>query len=264
MKSEDRNSFNWIIGPVGRAIGYVAEEIKVAGTLHRSLMVLEANESFLHLARETLKAHGADEAVNGIDQLLAEAPSLSKIAAELKEDDFDVVNSHSFIGVWGALEVAIEDTVTLVLEKDEDALDLVARAGIKTTAFEPGPLSEEDAGRLYRRIETQLRRDLKVGESYARVLEIFGISVACSRHVLSKLQEANSVRNCLLHRGGVIDDRAAESSGALRPLKGQKIRISRDRYLEYYNAVAGFLQEMLKAVIASPYTRVASGEEETT
>jgi hypothetical protein len=260
----DRDAFNWVIGPVGRAIAYVAEETNVASTLHRSLMVLEANESFLRLSRETLKAKGADAAVRGIDELLAEAPSLSKTSAELKADDFAVVNSHSFIAMWGALEMAIEDTISLVLEKDQKALELVAKSGTNTGPFEPGPLSEDDARSLYRRIETRLRRDLTAGEFYLRILEILGIDVTCSRHVLSKLQEANSVRNCLLHRGGIIDERAAQSSGALRSLKGKRIHITRSRYLEYYDAVVAFLQEMLKAVIASPYNRVANGKEETT
>ncbi|MDO3388117.1 hypothetical protein QWI17_19890 [Gilvimarinus sp. SDUM040013] len=262
MNGDDREAFNWIIGPAARAIAFVAEESIVAGTLNRSIIFLEGSEPLLRAARETLETHGADEAVRGIDRLLSEAPTLSKNTAKLKENDFGIVNSHSFIGVWGALEVAIEDTVTLVLEKDKNALGLVAQAGIKTNTFEQGPLSEEDAGRLYRRIESQLRRSLKAGEFYVKVLEIFGIDIACRSSVLSKLQEANSVRNCLLHRGGVIDDRAAESSCALRRLKGQKIHITQSRYLDYYSAVSSFLKEMLAAVIASPYTRMANEEEE--
>ncbi|BFM20086.1 hypothetical protein [Gilvimarinus japonicus] len=254
MKVNDRESLNWIIGPVGRAIGFVAEEAIVAGTLNRSIIVLEGSEPLLRAARETLETHGADEAVRGIDRLLTETPSLSKNAEKLKENDFGIVNSHSIIGVWGALEVAVENTVSLVLEKDKNALGLVAQAGVKTNAFEPGPLSEEDAGRLYHRIEKTLRKDLKVGEFYVKVLGVFGIDIACRRNVLSTLQEANSVRNCLLHRGGIIDERAAESSGALRSLKGQKIHITQSRYSDYYNAVSNFLREMLKAAIASSYT----------
>lgn len=255
----DKEVLNWIIGPVGRAISYIVEETKVASTLQRSLMALEANEKYLHFARKTLKAHGATEAVRGVDYLLAEAPSLSKTAAELRQDDFEIVNSHSFIAIWGALEVAIEDTICLILEKDKDALDLVASAGIKTSTFESRRLSEDDAGRLYRRIENHLRKDKSVGEAYSSALGMFGIEVNFDDHVLATLQEANSVRNCLLHCGGIIDEKAAVSSAALRSFKGEKIRINQARYLSYYNAVAAFLKEMLRAVSVSPYIRVAHG-----
>lgn len=260
MTIPDSDAFNWIIGPVTRAISYVAEEAKVAGTLHRSLIVLEGNEIFLQVARERLAAAGAHDAVRGIDKLIAEAPMLSKWAAELKADDFAVVNSHSLVGMWGAVEVAIEDTIVLVLSKDAAALGTVASAGVKTSAFEPPPLSEDNARRLYGRMEKQLREGLKVGEFYAKLLGLFGIKVSCSKHVLSKLEEVNSVRNCLLHRGGIIDERAAQSSGNLRPLLGKRISITTGRYMEYYAAAGDFIQEMLKGVIASSYIKTKPQE----
>lgn len=249
MSLESKERF-WLLEPVARAIQYLAEETYLASTLHKSLVVLEGNETILRLAREPLANAGYHAAVRGIDELLKEAPSLSGSAAKVRADDFAVLNSHTLIAVWGAVEVAIEDTVTMVLVNDSTALSAVSAAGIKTTAFEPPPLSEESARRLAGRMERQLRKDLRVGEFYIKVLGLFGIDVSCSRHVLSKLQEANSVRNCLLHRGGVIDDRAAKICAALRPLLGKQIVVSRGSYLNYYDAMSEFLQAMSKGVIA--------------
>lgn len=261
---EESHKGGWIIEPVARAISYVAEETNIAGTLHRSLMVLEANETILRLARETLASAGQAEAVRGIDELLKEAPGLSKSAAEVRADDFAIVNTHSLIAIWGAVEVAVEDTVALVLANDANALGSLADAGAKTSAFEPPPLSEEAARRLSSRLEKQLRNDLKVGEFYVKVLGVLGIDVSCSRHVLSKLQEANSVRNCLLHRGGVIDERAANSCGSLRPLLGEKVLINQQKYLEYYDAISEFLLAMSKGAISSPYVDRCSQNETNT
>lgn len=246
----ETNEGAWLLDPVARAIQYLAEETDLAGTLHKSLVVLEGNETVLRLARETLATAGYDTAVHGIDELLKEAPGLSKSAAKVRADDFAVLNSHTLIAIWGAVEVAIEDTVATVLVNDARALSGVSGAGVKTSPFEPPPLSEESARRLAGRIERQLRKELKVGEFYIKVLGLFGINVSCSPHVLSKLQEANSVRNCVLHRGGVIDDRAADMCGALRPLLGKKIVISRESYLDYYDAISAFLLAMSKGVVA--------------
>lgn len=261
---EETHKGGWIIEPVARAIRYVAEETNIAGTLHRSLMVLEANETILRLARETLASAGQAEAVSGIDELLKEAPGLSQSAADVRADDFAIVNTHSLIAIWGAVEVAVEDTVAVVLAKDASALGALSAAGVKTSAFEPPPLPEEEARRLSARLERQLRDDLKVGEFYVKVLGLLGIDVSCSRHVLSKLQEANSVRNCLLHRGGVIDERAANSCGALRPLLGKKVLVNRQRYLEYYDAISDFLVAMSKGAISSPYVDRSSQDETNT
>lgn len=106
-------AINWVIDPVTRAIGYVLEETKIAGTLHRSLAVLEGHEIFLRLAREKFVEAETKEGLPYIDQLIAQAPGLSKEAAELRQNDYSVVNSHSLIGMWGAVEIAVEDTVVL-------------------------------------------------------------------------------------------------------------------------------------------------------
>lgn len=250
------DALNWIIGPVTRAVMYIAEETKIAGTLQRSLAVLESHETFLQLARQQFVQVGAEEGLSAIDKLLAEAPGLSKEATELRQNDYSVVNSHSLIGMWGAVEVAVEDTVVLVLSKEASGLSAAANAGIKTAAFEPGPVSEEDARRLYSRLERQPRGNLRVGEFYVQLLDRFGIKFNCSRHTLSKLEEINEVRNCILHRGGIIDGRAAQI-GALRPYLGKPLPITKARYLEYYEAIGDFVKEMMNGVLASSYIRTA-------
>jgi hypothetical protein len=58
-----------------------------------------------------------------------------------------------------------------------------------------------------------------------------------------------------MHRGGIIDARAAQSAAILRPFLDKQIPITQARYLEYFDAIANFLQEMLKGVIDSNYIR---------
>lgn len=250
------DALNWIIGPVTRAVGYLAEETKIAGILQRSLTVLEGHGTLLQLVRQKFIEAGAKDGLPAIDKLLSEAPGLSKDAVELRQNDYSVVNSHSLIGIWGAVEVAVEDTVVLILTKEASALDVAANAGVKTAAFEPAPVSEEDARRIYSRLEKQPRGNLKVGEFYVQLLDHFEVKFNCSRHTLAKLEEINNVRNCILHRGGIIDDRAAQI-GTLRPYLGKQLPITQARYLEYYDAIGDFLGEMLRGVIASRYIQAA-------
>lgn len=257
MTIPDSDAVHWIIAPAGRAITYTANETKVASILHRSLIVLEGNETFLRIARERLEAANAREAVHQIEQLITEAPTLRQWASELRANDFSEVNSHSLIGMWGAVEVAVEDTIVLILTKDPAALEIVADTGIRTTTLGSSPLSEDGARRLYGRMERQLRKKLKVGEAYIKLLGLFGVQVSCTNHVLSNLEEINVVRNCLLHRGGVIDDRAAQSVEILKPLMGQEIAITRARYLAYYDAIGAFLKAMLQGVIDSRHIKAA-------
>lgn len=245
----------WIIAPVSRAITYVGEEMFISGTLIRSLSALNGQEILLKVAREKLIQINETQAIPPIDRLLAEAPGLSKAAAELLQNDYAVINSHSLISMWAAVEVAVEDTVVLVLTKEASALSLVTNAGVKTTSFASGPLSYEDARRLYPRFEGKLRENLKVGEFYIKLFDVLGIKFSCSCHVLSKMEEINNVRNCLMHRGGIIDSRAAQSVAALRPFLDKQILITQARYHEYFDAISAFLVEMMNGVIASSYNR---------
>lgn len=251
---------NWIIAPVTRAVSYVGEEMFISGTLIRSLASLNGQEVLLKVAREKLVQSNETQAIQAIDRLLVEAPGLGKSAAELLQNDYAVINSHSLISMWAAVEVAVEDTVVLVLTKEPSALDLFTNAGVKTSSFAPAPLSYEDARRFYPRIEGKLREKLKVGEYYIKLLDLLEIKLSCSSHVLSKMDEINQVRNCLMHRGGFIDARATESVEALQPFLNKQILITQSRYHEYYDAISGFLVALLNGVIASKYISTIASE----
>jgi hypothetical protein len=189
----DSDALNWIISPVSRAILYVGEEMKISGTLCRSLTNLEGQEILLNIAREKLILANQTQELPPIDRLLTEAPGLSQAAVELRQNDYSVVNSHSLIGMWSAVEVAVEDTVVLILTKEASSLKLLANVGVKTASFEPGPIQYEGARRLYPRIERQLRENLKIGEFYVKLFNLLGIKFRLSRHVLSKMEEINNV-----------------------------------------------------------------------
>lgn len=247
------DAHNWIIAPVLRAILYVGEEMKISGTLIKSLIILNRHETLLKIAREKLILNHKTQGLPEIDRLLAAAPGLKQTAVELIQNDYSVINIHSLVSMWSAVEVAIEDTVVLFLIKEASALKLLANAGVKTASFEPGPILHEDARRLFSRIERKLREKLKIGEFYIELFNLLGIKLNYSCHLLSKMEEINNVRNCLMHRGGIIDARAAQSVAALRPFLGKQMPITEARYLEYYDVITSFLQEMLKGLIASSH-----------
>jgi len=249
------DALNWILGPVCDAVSYVAEEAKLAGLIHRGLGVLENQDAFLVLAKDKFLEEGMDDMASKVAHLLRGAGALRRMSKEVRDADFAQVGAHSLVGTWCALEVAVEDTVVLVLVKEADGLSRIKNEGVKTGGLEEGPLSEEDARRMYSRFERKARAEKYVGEAYAYMLGVMGLDVSVSRHVPSKLHEINAVRNCILHRGGIIDDRAADSVGALRSYRGRKFDIGVEKYREYHGAVGDFLQAMLHGVLKSTFIR---------
>jgi hypothetical protein len=63
-------------------------------------------------------------------------------ANELLEDDLHAIHVPGIIALWASLEVAVEDTATLILVNDRKAVDDVVKAGSSVPSSWPLPLDE--------------------------------------------------------------------------------------------------------------------------
>ena len=236
-----------VIEPVSNAIKFVAEETKLAGILHRGVIVLRDHDVFLGLAKKMAVDQDRTEIIPQIDLLLRNAPNLRKDAKEISQDDFEVVNRHAFISIWAALEGAIEDTIAFLLRHSEDPIGKLASLKVN---YKPSSFDDSDHNLMLqvRKIEQSARKRYKTncGRAYSWIFSEFGVHIDKARVNEAVLEEANAVRNCILHNSGVVDDRAAQIS-SLSSLDGQKVRISKAKYQEYYDAVGNFLSGLLAA-----------------
>ena len=259
MQSTIPNSdaINWVIGPAAQCVSLIAEETRIASLLQRAIIALANQGPLLDIARQRLKATNND--VAAIDRLILEQRGgLGQWASELMTEDFDSINRHGIIGIWVALEVAVEDTAVLILIKDDSSLKLVADAGIKLPQSLSSPLTEVDARRVYRRLESHSRKDRSVADGYSHLMAILRVSFALPSEVICSLAELNYVRNCLLHRAGITDERASVEAPDLSLELGIPIKVPSARYLHYFDSVSKFAQALLAGVLSSPHVRTRS------
>lgn len=127
------DAFNWIIVPAGQCVRTVAEETRIASLLQRAVVTLESQGPLLDLAQQQLSK--ARLPTRAISELRQQQKGLAKEAAEIRREDFASINRSSLIGLWVAIEVAVEDTVVLILSKDSNGIALTVTAGVKTTGF---------------------------------------------------------------------------------------------------------------------------------
>jgi hypothetical protein len=248
------DSFNWIIGPARQCLLYIGEETANSGNLHRAVTALAYQAPMLELSRQRLVAAGEDAA--GINRLIAEQKGgLEAWALHAIATDYDSINRHALIGLWVAIEVAVEDTAALILTKEPTSIGLVASARSKVPSKISRPLTESDARRIYRSLEGYARNGVSVAVGYCRLLSILGVAVSLPTDVVSMLSEINYVRNCLLHRGGIVDEKAAAEAPYLGLPLGEKIKISSERYLLYFDAIALFGKAFMDGVLQSPYIK---------
>lgn len=243
----------WILGPIDRAVLFVGEEAKVGGLLQRALIHIEKGRPLLELAAKHLRAKGGIKAADPIQRLLQAAPVHEQWAMELRETDYALLNAHSLVAIWGALEVCVEDIVVAILARDPGAIASVSAAGVRFDSNKlSSPLAEEDLRILYRKIEDVVRVKHDVVQTQENVLNIFGLSAACPGHK-DALLSANALRNAIVHRGGIIDDKAVRQAPALAPQLGAKCIIKCADFLRYHEAVSACLVALVGSVVASPY-----------
>lgn len=170
----------WILNPVFSAVTFVAEETKIGGLLQRALIHIENSQLLLGLAAQQL-AHNR-EAVSAIRSLLSDAPAQKIWAAELRADDYALLNGHSLVAIWGALETCIEDTIVGILAKDSSASVLLVEAGVRIPSVYP--ISEDDEGlrRLFRKIEDVVRVKYDVVGTQENLLQLFGLTASCPKY----------------------------------------------------------------------------------
>lgn len=242
---------NWLLGPIGQCVKYLADEIAYAGLVRRGLTTMTGMQPFFDLAQKQLAKVGVDtKALNAMAQ---EYQQWELTASEHVSDGFSTVHRHSLVGLWCVVETAIEDSVLLILEKSPVAEDLLVKAGYRIKPSPVSLLKPYQLRRLYSALEHQAREGRSVAEAWVHLLSALDVVINLDPASIEALAEANELRNCILHRGGVLDDRAAENAPKLKPLVGQKIEIDEQQYVSYYDALGAFSTAMLGAVVASSY-----------
>ena len=188
----DSNSLNWISSPAGNCVKYVAEETINASILHRSIINLSNMGPLLQIARQKFIENGKDD--KGLKFLQEENKLLENKAKEIINTNFHSINAHGLIGLWCAVETAIEDTIVLILIKDTEALEAIKKAGYKVKNNLCSPLNEVESRKFYNfSLEKQVRKDVSVGEGYCIMLSIFGLNITLDDKTLNILSEINDV-----------------------------------------------------------------------
>ena len=242
---------SWIRAPAARCIEFVAEETKIAALLQRSLTHIEMGRPLFELVKKQFQLAGQPDSAVLVDTLLDSAPHHEDWARLLRQQDYAPLNAHSVISMWGALETCVEDTVVAILTNDPSAAAALESVGLRQKRVGSND-EDRDLRKVYKALENKRRIAGNVIATFESVLCVFGLSadVPDNRETLLEL---NAVRNCLVHRGGIIDEKAVSEAPSLLVLKGTEIKIGSKDFLRYNEAVSAWVITLLKSIGQSPY-----------
>lgn len=249
----DSDSYNWIIVPITRCVQSVSDGAKMSGLLQRAVSVLANQDILLNQVEALLKAIGTGSQYT--EDLPTSEPIWVQWSRELIDNGLHELHVPGIIALWASLEVAVEDTAVLILLEDAQALIDASLAGVKLPSSCPTPLDESNARRIFARFEQVSRGTRSIAQAYAHILQTLGVSTSVAPEILETLAELNYVRNCILHRGGVVDSRVSLEAPKAGLAVGDVVHVSEQDYSRYFNAVGSFALEILNGTIASRHAR---------
>jgi len=247
----------WIIGPVVRCVQYIGDETLLGAITQRAVAAFENFDTYLGFARKEALRRGRREAVAGIDTLLREHAFHASYIRELRAAGFARLSAHSLVAIWAALESAVEETAVLILMNDSSLRTrMLDEAGAKR--YDPSDDDEERCRllvKLWEQSRPKNERPASVGHRFERLLSFFGLGspAPLGDTLAAHLAEINAIRNCLMHRRGIVDERAVREAPHLATRLGQPIAIGRADFLRYYKAISDYAVSLMGRVTTSNY-----------
>jgi hypothetical protein len=179
---------------------------------------------------------------------------VSNWALEMDQQNFHEVYVHSFIGMWSSFEAGLINIVADFIAND---IEIAKNLSEK---FKPGrfdidnwPWNEETCLDLSQRIESKAKNETPNGgvNFFNRVQTIFSwLDIKIEIHDQEKqyLDEANRVRNILLHRYGEVSEKDAREISTLAPWVGTVMPLTHETFSNYYNGISKTLVGIMQGI----------------
>lgn len=246
--------YNWILDPASRCVSLLSDAMMLNSLLTRSVVSANGQRGLLTIARAVALRKNESAMVATYNRLIAAQEHIEVNARELIATDFHALNVQGILSMWVAIEVAVEDTVIAVLMNNEPSARHVISGFAKIKHDIPsGPLNADSAILLFKRMERAARDQPTVVNSYCWLLAQVNVFLQLSDDDSDVLTELYCVRNCIMHRGGVVDSEVVAKASKLGVSMGDQLRIDKASYHRYIDTSNRFAVNLLDAVLASPY-----------
>ena len=168
---------------------------------------------------------------------------LAKTDAEFadieEKSGFPLLHAHTLVGLWGALEAAIEDMMVGILLNEPQLLQSDAVGKVKIPIAEFETLEKEERMRLLiTEVERNCGYSKKFGvDCFDALLETIGVAGAVDPEVKKTCREMHSLRNVIVHRNSIVDRRLVSACPWLGLRIGDKVTVTHDDLGRYYRAL---------------------------
>jgi hypothetical protein len=216
---------------------FIRDQIKTSRLIEAAVLELRKYPESLRLAQavdELRRFEGED--IDDKGSLRYEKNK--ELIADETEKGFPFFYGLAAVSCWGSLEVFVEDVIALCLEKDLSLMSLeqVSKIKISLSKFQAMP-QEQRTYYIIDTIERDIQSKYKRGVSrFESLLRVFGLGGEVDDDVKKNLLELSNVRNVLVHRSGVADERLVINCPWLGLKLGEATLVNKTMFSKYFTA----------------------------
>jgi len=252
IQSFSPDSTNWLTNPIDFALEFIYQENRYNLGITKSLLLSRKMQYFFQkFEEELLKSRNVRFRVT-IGHLFGEQKNVEEIIQIFGDSQFGYFNRHQFISTWGAFLTAIEDLCAVMfVNRSELAKSSLDEHGIVLGSLES--LSEDEARRKFRKLAGKRGEKASAFRRHLFCLESLNLNLYLPPDNIEKLSQFGVMRNCLVHRGGVIDKKAIEEASELTKYADDRIYIDANILSDQTKAITDFLLELRSQALTSQY-----------
>jgi hypothetical protein len=174
---------------------------------------------------------------------------IEKIALEEVDADFPLIHSAATVLLWGALEAAVRDFLVRWLVKYPDARKAPDLARIRVQVGDYEVLEGESRMRyLLNLLEREIGATLKPGAGrFDSLLKPFNIDPRLDDKLRRDLNEMAAVRNVIVHRAGIVDQRLLQLCPWLSYKLNDPIRVHRSDVIRYLESASNYAAALIES-----------------
>jgi hypothetical protein len=172
---------------------------------------------------------------------IGEAKKEAELAETEEKTGFPLLHAHALVGIWAALEAAIEDMLVGIMLNEPDLLkrEVFAKIRVPLSDFETKD-KEERMRFLLAEVSRNLGRRNGV-DTFEVLLQQFDLSGDVDEETRKLIWQTHHLRNVLVHRASRADRRLVEACPWLKLKINDEVRISHEMLRHCGEAITGYV-----------------------
>ncbi|MBN1460999.1 MAG: hypothetical protein JXA57_15820 [Armatimonadetes bacterium] len=229
----------WASEPVFQLIDWGCDINRALGAIERALgLAVEWGP----IREKAINLRFAGREPAEVEQRKEAARADATSAAETLRDGFPILLAQSLVGLYGALEVMVDDlTATWICNEPS----VLAGESFSKITLPVGEYLTLSKAKRAERVTEELKRSLSVDDRdgvnrFEHLLRAIGLDGAVDKQTRDSLFALQQLRHVIVHRRGITDTRFVQKCPHLGFSEGEQVVVDSRSFWEYGQAVARY------------------------